>query len=72
MIAPLGTGVTQTDIEFVRTQSDGAQKVLGASLPQERSLWDGKLIKIKITLLQPCLASLCLQIQHEKCRHRYP
>ena len=28
-----GTGVTQTDKEFVRTQSEGAQKELGASLP---------------------------------------
>ena len=33
MVAPLGTGVTQTDKEFVRTQSEGAQKELGASLP---------------------------------------
>ncbi len=33
MVAPLGTGVTQTDKEFVRTQSEGAKKELGASLP---------------------------------------
>ncbi len=59
MIAPLGTGVTQTDKEFVRTQSEGAQKELVASLPQERSLWDGKLVEIKNTSLQPCLAFLC-------------
>lgn len=26
MIAPLGTGVTQTDKEFVRTQSEGLKK----------------------------------------------
>ncbi|RFC34232.1 MAG: hypothetical protein DID90_2727552409 [Candidatus Nitrotoga sp. LAW] len=33
MIAPFGTGVTQADKEFVRTQSEGAQKEWGASLP---------------------------------------
>ena len=48
MVAPLGTGVTQTNKEFVRTQSEGAQKELDASLPQERSLRDGKLVKLKI------------------------